>query len=166
MSRVEKKSSEHESESNLPSGASIHYPVSVPSYDRLNSSGSQLMEEDVFHDATSTPADTLMPTLAPDDSQLPLPPPNSSSLQAWEKKLWDNALVKCVQGRFKRVPSVEISPVSSRTRTSLKRSSSSADFDSEEKPVSEDRMSVSLRKARSKRKSREGVDCKRGKRED
>jgi hypothetical protein len=59
------------------------------------------------------------------------------------------------------------SPVSSRTRTSLKRSSSFACDDDSLKSycVDNDRTSISLRKAIEKRKSRECPQPKKGKRE-
>jgi hypothetical protein len=59
------------------------------------------------------------------------------------------------------------SPVSSRTRTSLKRSSSFS-FQDDVRPCGNDlhdRTSVSLRKALNKRKSRDAPQIKRGKRE-
>lgn len=132
--------------------------VSSPFRDSAVPSSTPLDEEEVFHDVIFT---STGPTL------LPSPPPNCASLQSWEKKLWENSLVKSVQNRFKQVLSVESSPVASRTRTSLKRTSSSADFDGDDRlpTLSEDRTSISLRKARVRRSKEESAP-KKGKRED
>ncbi len=81
---------------------------------------------------------------------------NSASLTRWEKKIKDFE----DRERKKRViPSVSAlpgpSPVSSRTRTGLKRSSSFGEEDSTN--FREDRTSVSLRKTLAQRKSRDSM---------
>jgi hypothetical protein len=118
-----------------------------------------------------TCADVYSPSDAGAVSSVPLtvlePPAVSPSLQSWENRIWQNSLVQTVQKRVKKVFVNEGSPpVAARTRTSLKRSSSSANISSDgadaEKYMGEgDRMTVSLRKALVKRKDELGPYPKR-----
>jgi hypothetical protein len=95
-------------------------------------------------------------------------PRNSTSLTRWERKVQEFEEQQTAK-KFRVTPPCFLSgpsPVSSRTRTSLKRSSSLS-YEDEVRVNSfhEDRMSVSLRKALNKRKSREAPQVKRGKRD-
>ncbi len=93
--------------------------------------------------------------------------PLSSSLSRWEKSVFE--FEKKAAKKLCTIPPAPVvpSPVSSRTRISLKRAASFS-FEDEVRTVlqSEDRMSVSLRKALNKRKQhREAPATKRGKQE-
>ncbi len=92
----------------------------------------------------------------------------SPSLQSWENRIWQNSIVQTVQKRVRKVFAVEGSPpVAARTRTSLKRSSSSANMGVNENELDGgyhgdmDRTSASLRKAISQRKERIEQQAKR-----
>ncbi len=93
-------------------------------------------------------------------------PLNSASLIRWEKKILDEANKQ--PKRVAIIPSAELfpSPVSSRTRTSLKRSSSFAGNDETYDSLDNNRTSVSLRKALARRLSKERPRSKKGKRSD
>jgi hypothetical protein len=95
-------------------------------------------------------------------------PPVSSSLARWEKKLRDFEEKQATKkSRVSRSEVVQVgSPVASRTRTGLKRSSSFSpedDLHSSLNSCHDDRTSVSLRKAMAKRLSRETPQTKKGK---
>jgi hypothetical protein len=99
-------------------------------------------------------------------------PQNSTSLSQWEKKVRD--FEKKQASRTLRNPQLASvvtpgpSPVSSRTRTSLKRSSSFSHEDDQPARrnfAQDDRTSVSLRKVLEKRKCKEAPQTKRGKRD-
>jgi hypothetical protein len=94
-------------------------------------------------------------------------PPISSSLSRWERDViaFQNSLKKSRINSSSDVLSGP-SPIASRTRTSLKRSSSSSQNDEPLNQSDErDKTSVSLRKALGKRKSKDGSEPKRGKRD-
>ncbi len=83
----------------------------------------------------------------------------SPSLRSWETRIWENSLVQTVQKRVRKVFVQDGSPpVATRTRTSLKRSSSSANLGADDRATDgyvgdTDRTVVSLRKVMAKRKT-------------
>ncbi len=93
-------------------------------------------------------------------------PKNSESLLRWEKKVLDENAKQRRHSSVSKVPLTGPSPVSSRTRTSLKRSSSLACDDGVDRGMctDKDRTEVSLRKALMRRRSKECPEIKRGRR--
>ncbi len=125
-----------------------------------------LVPASTFSEAQSVPKEAPADELENDENI----PQNSASLSRWEQKIRDFEARQAFK-KSRAVPSCTVpgpSPVSSRTRTGLKRSSSFSCEDENQSRVNYvqgDRMSVSLRKALNKRKSRDAPQVKRGKRD-
>ncbi len=108
--------------------------------------------------SSESPMAPSVPVVTASSDRLPLDvPPISSSLACWEKKVHEVMAQRSKVTRSSRAPveCVAQSPVSSRTRTGLKRSSSFSFEDESRASFRElDKTSISLRAAHSKRKSR------------